>query len=250
MKNKDLKLSIIFTIIGLISGGLIGMFQVATATEEFKQLMISQMGSIELVIVIGAIQAAILTFISTFFGLKLARKVNLELNFKFNKDSFILSAIIGMVTALIISGSDKLIFAKYLPEQTEAYTFSPLYFIGSISYGGIIEEVMLRLFVMSLIVFILWKVFAKSEDKLSIPNWIYISSIFLAAILFAAGHIPANDQLYGLSTPILIRCFLLNGIGGIGFGYLYWKKGLSYAMSAHMLTHIFNQLIFLPIFFR
>jgi len=250
MKNKDIKLSLIFTIIGLISGGLIGMFQVTTATEEFRQLMISQMGSIQLVIVIGAIQAAILTFISTFFGLKLARKVNLELNFKFNKDSFILSAIIGMVTALIISGSDKFIFAKYLPEQTQVYKFSPLYFLSSTTYGGIIEEVMLRLFVMSLIVFILWKAFVKSKDKLSIPNWVYISSIFIAAILFAAGHIPANDQLYGLSTPILIRCFLLNGIGGIGFGYLYWKKGLAYAISAHTLVHVFNQLIFMPIFFR
>ncbi|MEG0371967.1 MAG: CPBP family intramembrane glutamic endopeptidase, partial [Clostridium sp.] len=146
-------------------------------------------------------------------------------------------------------GSDKLIFAKYLPPKIEAYTFLPTYFIGSILYGGVVEEVMLRLFVMSLIVLILWKIFARSRNNSTIPNLIYITAIFISAILFAAGHLPVTAQTLGLSTPILIRCFLLNGIGGIGFGYLYWKRGLSYAIYAHMITHIFMQLVFMPILF-
>jgi hypothetical protein len=50
-------------------------------------------------------------------------------------------------------------------------------------------------------------------------------------------------------VPIIIRAFVLNGIGGIGFGYLFWKKGLAYSMVAHGVTHIFMQLIFMPLMF-
>lgn len=117
-------------------------------------------------------------------------------------------------------------------------------------YGGVVEELMLRLLLMSLLVLLLWKLFAKSKEKSHIPNWIYVTAILLAAIIFAAGHLPATARLLGLSTPIVIRNFLLNGAGGVGFGFLYWKKGLSYAICAHMLTHIFSQIIFLPILFK
>ncbi len=113
----------------------------------------------------------------------------------------------------------------------------------------VIEEILLRLLVMSLFVLMLWKLFVKSNDNLNIPNWIYIYAIILAATLFAAGHIPFTAQSIGLSTPILIRGFILNGVGGLGFGYLYWRKGLSYSMLAHGTTHVFMQAIFMPILF-
>lgn len=249
MKNKDLKISIIFTIIGLIAGIFTGFFQVSTLTEELYQQIISQLGSTNALIIVVIVQVVMFTFFSAFLGLKIARKVNLKLNFKFDKNSLVLATIIGLVTSIILSASDKFIFAQYLPKQTETYRFSLVYFISSILYGGVVEELMLRLFMMSLIVLILWKLFAKSKDKSIIPNWIYITAIFLSAILFAAGHLPATAKLLGLSTPILIRAFLLNGVAGVGFGYLYWKKGLSYAICAHMLTHIFSQILFMPMLF-
>lgn len=157
------------------------------------------------------------------------------------------AVLIGLTAAFIITASDKFIFAEYLPPQT-AYVFSPIYFAAGVLYGGIIEEILLRLLVMSLFVLILWKLFAKSKDNLTIPNKVYIAAIILAAALFAAGHIPVTIQTIGLSTPILIRCFVLNGVGGIGFGYLYWKHGLAYSMVAHAAAHVFMQLVFMPVF--
>lgn len=42
-----------------------------------------------------------------------------------------------------------------------------------------------------------------------------------------------------LLTPILIvRTIILNGIGGIIFGWLYWKKGLESAMISHFSADI------------
>jgi len=133
-----------------------------------------------------------------------------------------------------------------LPVQITEYKISLGYLLFGVLYGGVIEELMLRLFFMSLIVFILWKIFARSKDRENIPNIIYVVAIFIATLGFAAGHLPITAQMFGLSTPIIIRCFLLNGVAGLGYGYLYWKKGLPYAICAHMLTHAFMQLVFYP----
>lgn len=249
LQNKDLKISFIFSFIGLVASICAGVYQISMLTENIKQQIVSQLGSMEALIPIAAVQGLLITFIATLIGVKLARKVNLKLNFKFEKKALVLAIVIGFATALIITGSDRFIFAKYLPSKITTYVFSPIYLITGVLYGGIIEEILLRLLVMSFFVLILWKLFAKSKDNLNIPNWIYITAIILASTLFAAGHIPFTEQLIGLSTPILIRCFVLNGVGGIGFGYLYWKKGLAYSMYAHAATHVFMQAIFMPILF-
>lgn len=249
IKNKDFKISLIFTLVGIIGSIFAAIYQITMLTESMKQQIINQIGSIGALVPIAAVQGGLLTFISTFIGLKLARKVNLKLNFKFDKQALILATLIGFATALIITVSDSFIFARYLPPTITTYAFSLLNLISGILYGGIIEEILLRLLVMSLLVLILWKLFGKTKDYMNIPNWVYITAIILAAIIFAAGHIPATKQLLGLSVPILIRCFVLNGIGGIGFGYLYWKKGLSYSIYAHAIAHIFMQVIFMPILF-
>jgi len=249
LQNKDMKISLVFSLIGLIASIFVGIYQISMFSEPMEQQIIDQFGSLEALVPIAAIQGTLLTFAASFIGLKLAKRVNLKLNFKYDKKAMIMAVAIGFFTGLIITGSDKLVFASYLPINTTEYVFSPVYFITGILYGGIIEEILLRLLVMSLFVLILWKVFAKSYDYLNIPSWIYISAIVLAAVLFAAGHIPFTAQTIGLSTPILIRAFLLNGVGGLGFGYLYWKKGLFYSMLAHAAAHVFMQVILMPILF-
>jgi hypothetical protein len=248
MKNKDVKAALIFAVIGLAAGYFTGQYQVSIATEKLKQQILAQTGSMESIMLIAAVQGAVYAFLSAFIGLKLARKVNLKLNFGYDKNAFILAIFIGLATAFIIAGSDRFIFAEYLPVQTTHYIFSPTYLMVGILYGGIVEELMLRLLLMSLLVMILWKLFERSKETYAIPGWIYIASIVLAAALFAAGPLPITAQTMGLSAPIILRCFVLNGLGGIGFGYLYWKKGLAYSMYAHAATHIFMQIVFMPLF--
>ena len=249
MKNKDMKIAFVFGIIGLIAGYFTGLYQASIATEQFKQQILSEVGSMQSMMLIAAAQAAVYAFVSAFIGLKLARKVNLKLNFIFDKNAFVVAILIGLAVAFIITGSDRFIFAEYLPSQVTHYVFSPIYFMVGILYGGIVEELMLRLLVMSLLVLLLWKLFARSKESDTIPDWIYITAAVIAATIFAAGHLPITAQTIGLSAPILIRCFVLNGLGGIGFGYLYWKKGLAYSMYAHAATHVFMQVIFMPILF-
>ena len=171
LKSKDFKISLIFSIIGLIASIFLGIYQTSNFTETMEQQIISQLGSTNALILAAAVQGTLLTFIASFFGLKIAKKVSLYLNFKYDKKSMILAILIGFATGLIITFSDHFIFAKYLSSEMTSYMFSSLYFISSILYGGIIEEIILRLFMMSLLVWILWKLFAKSKDYLKWNRW-------------------------------------------------------------------------------
>ena len=117
------------------------------------------------------------------------------------------------------------------------------YLLATVTYGAVIEEVMLRLFWMSLIAFVIHKIFGRKQDKPTDATLIVANVI--AAILFAAGHLPATAELLGLTPMIIFRCFLLNGGLGLLFGRLYRKYGLRYSMIAHGGCHIVSKLIWI-----
>ena len=104
---------------------------------------------------------------------------------------------------------------------------------------------MMRLFFMSLTAFILWKLFARSKEKENIPVWVFVVANIVSSLLFAAGHIPATIMTFGgMNALILIHCFLLNGVPGMFFGWLYQKLGLQYAIIAYALAHVITQFTF------
>lgn len=107
-------------------------------------------------------------------------------------------------------------------------------------YGGITEEILTRLFVVTLIAWILSR-FSHTEDGMpsSTAMWIAIVS---SAVIFGLGHLPATLASTPFSMIVLARAVLLNGIYGTLFGYLYWKRGLESAMISHftsdLLVHV------------
>ncbi|MGB7068369.1 MAG: CPBP family intramembrane glutamic endopeptidase [Pyrinomonadaceae bacterium] len=104
-------------------------------------------------------------------------------------------------------------------------------------YGGIIEEILLRWGLMTLLVWAAWRLFQKGEDRPK--RSLFVGAILVAALLFAIGHLPVVFLLFPEPTPVLIlfAIFANSAFGLIG-GYLYWKKGLESAMIAHALTHV------------
>ncbi len=99
-------------------------------------------------------------------------------------------------------------------------------------YGGIVEELQLRLFLMTLVVWIAAKLRASPRAA------VYWLALLLAALLFGAGHLPAAQQIWGLAAVVVSRTLLLNGIAGVVFGWLYWKRGLEMAILAHFSADI------------
>ena len=152
---------------------------------------------------------------------------------------------VSVIGGLALIFLDLLFFGNYSEVIMNSYAAKPTvtYMLATVLYGGVIEEVMLRLFWMSLIAFIFHKLFGKKHDKPTTA--ILIASNIIAALLFAAAHLPATFMMIGNSTIIIARCFLLNGGIGLLLGWLYRKYGLRYAMIAHGGCHIVSKLIWI-----
>ncbi len=104
-------------------------------------------------------------------------------------------------------------------------------------YGGISEEILLRLFFMTFVLWVMSKII-RPEGKVIENNLLMWSAILLAALLFGIGHLPVTASLTEITPLVIARALLLNGIGGVVFGWLYWKNGLESAMIAHFSADI------------
>ena len=188
---------------------------------------------------VGFAQAAILYAILVYFGIKFARATQFSIFMpSFKVKSILMDILIGVVLAFFIYFIDLSVFKL---DDIIDFPTIPFWkkFIASF-YGAFNEEVSMRLFFISLLVK-LFDIIFKPKAKRSI---FIILAILISAMAFAAGHLPAMKELTELTTLTITRTFVLNGLGGIIFGWLYWRKSLVSAMIAHGTTDIV--LAFLP----
>jgi membrane protease YdiL (CAAX protease family) len=204
----------------------------------------------------SAIQNAIFCAVAIAIGLRISKSVGLRIPFFegiLNKEHLwkkfgpiiIQSVSLGILASIIIIALDLLFNKGIINEGASRGNSGILSFYGFLAsfYGGINEEILLRLFLMSIVVWLFSKINA-IKDK-PITFWI---SIIITAIIFGIGHLPTARLLGPLTPLITTRIIVLNGIGGIVFGYLYWKKGIESAMIAHFSGDIILHAI-LPLFF-
>lgn len=229
---------------GLIGGYCIGLYSYDSLSPELLKQLQDQSVSKEMLGLVSMIQYGLLFgVVLAIIGIIMATKVNLWKRFKIDKKAITITLIIAVIGALVLFPGDKLIFGSFSSFVNEQYTTSPTIYkiLGGLLVGGIIEEVMMRLFFMSLLVLIISKLFYK--DKKEIPIKVYIISNIISALLFAAGHLPSTITMTTLTPVLIIRCFLFNGGLGLAFGYLYRKYGVEYAMIAHGLCHLISDIL-------
>ena len=240
------KTLLFFSIVGLVGGFFTGLFVLDSYPEELQQEALAQGLTPIVMAIVTAMQAAGYGLLLGAAGIWLGKKTGLwQDETKLSKKPLVLTAVFALVGGLALIIPDLLFFGKYNDVIMNSYATKPSisYIIGSVLYGGVIEEVMLRLFWMSLVAFLLWKLFAKNAEKPTVA--ILMIANVVAAILFAAGHLPATLMMIGDSPIVIFRCFLLNGGFGLLFGYLYRRHGLRYAMLAHGGCHIVSKLIWI-----
>ena len=236
--------------IAIIASYFAALMSVSSMEPSLLESAIDQVGSKELVVVVSTIQPVFLTLICGFFGYILAEKTGLMRSFRFEQSKVLRTLIVSLIGGALFS-LDAWTFSKWIPQLAGGYeaagSFDIVSWIASVLYGGICEEVMLRLFFMSLVAFFLWKVFFGKEK--TVPTGVLIIGNVLSAVVFAASHLPATLQSFGALTPMIVfRCFLMNGAFGLVFGRLYRKFGIQYAMLAHILFHIVSKAIWLLAF--
>lgn len=245
--KKPLRFALCLLPIAIAAGVFVGYYQLDTLADEAIAELIAQAGSTDILIVIGAVQTACYALFCGFLGYILADKLGLWKPIGFEKKSLRITLAVSVVGGIVFS-LDHWVFGSMIDGIQTAnlagLTVSGV--IASVLYGGVIEEVLLRLFFMSLTALIIWKVFCRKYDREAIPAGVFVSANIITALVFAAGHLPATVAIFGELTPLIIfRCFLLNGGFGLVFGWLYRRHGIVYAMMGHALFHIISKLIWL-----
>lgn len=186
------------------------------------------------ILVMSTVQTAVLSAILVILGLLCARKIEFNIGFaKGNKLPQIgLMILLAAILGVAIYTLDTFVF-----RLSETIEFpNPAFYLKVLAslYGGINEELYMRLFLVSAIVWMLSKLFKSKTIK---PAIVWVAIIF-SALAFGAGHLPAMAQLAELTPIVITRTLCLNGIGGIVFGWIYWRKGLLNAMLCHGMTDI------------
>jgi len=192
-------------------------------------------------------QGLLLSALLSFLGLLLARRTGLGTPI-FTRLAYggpavpvarplAVSALLGLAVGACILLADKTVFAAAL---TDAALARPVWWKGLLAglYGGIVEEILFRLFAVNLVVWVLMRI-GKRRSAESAParpspaSWQVWTGIALSALGFAAGHLPTGAALTDMSGLFVLRVLVLNSVPGLLFGHLFRRHGLAAAMTSH-----------------
>jgi hypothetical protein len=101
-------------------------------------------------------------------------------------------------------------------------------------YGGIFEEILMRLFLVSVFTWLLRKVWS-GRNWNSASFWVASAVV---AVIFGLGHLGAASLMLTITPMVVVTAVILNGAAALAFSYLYWKHGLEAAIIAHFSADI------------
>jgi hypothetical protein len=146
--------------------------------------------------------------------------------------------ILGVASASVVLILEVAVFWPRLPQaMRDHFPIPPLWkrLLASF-YGGIDEEILLRLFLLALLAWLIGFAWHLPGGQSTLGAF-WLANI-LAAVVFGLGHLPATAALVKLTPVLIVRALLLNGIVGVAAGYLFWQYGLEAAMLAHFSADI------------
>ena len=104
-------------------------------------------------------------------------------------------------------------------------------------YGGITEELLMRWGVMTLLLWLGWRLLQRGHGQPR--NGLVATAVLFSAVLFAVGHLPAAQAMAGVLTmPVVAFVLVGNTVFGLVAGGLFARHGLEAAIIAHVLAHL------------
>jgi hypothetical protein len=190
-------------------------------------------------------------------GLLLARKGGIEMpilyRWLYRRDTVLpgdwlrFPLLVGLAVGGLVCLAYLFVFLPLIPNwPVQAEAAVPLWkrFLACF-YTAINIEVVMRLFLLSLFLWVLQLIMRTAARSGAVVFWI---ANIIVALIYAAGHLPAAKSVMQL-TPIIVTAVTVpTGLSSIAFGYLAWKRGLEAAILAHfsadLVLHLIGPMLF------
>lgn len=242
MDSKKLRLGIVLIILGMI--GIASMLSMEIPLPAEAEAVLRDQFSPGQIKLLMLINPTMMLIVAVAVGTALYDKVNLSLpllerltgisDASINTAAIIKYGILGGVLSGVLLSLIGWVFTSILPSEFQELgdNLEPTLAVRFL-YGGFTEEILMRFGLMTFIVWLGSKIAGGTRPI------VYWSGIVLAAVIFALGHFPIVFQSVASPSPMLLSYVLLgNSVGGIIFGWVYWKKGLESAFVAHIFAHV------------
>jgi membrane protease YdiL (CAAX protease family) len=155
--------------------------------------------------------------------------------------ALLLAAGIGFAAGIAIL-IGMMIVSPYLPQENVKEPAPWMGLLASVS-AGVTEEIQFRLGLMTSLA---WLLVVLTRRGSAGPAIALVANV-LAALAFAAMHLPQAKAFFGLSTLMVVVVMIGNGVPGVIFGWLFRRFGLITAMVAHfsadVVLHVIGPMI-------
>lgn len=233
--NIEWSTAIILIVLGIF--GTVAIIPYSSALQSGATMTMKQK-------LLGLLQGIVLVVVSVLVGMAASRSLGLQITT--SPASLPLPALLGVAAGLVIVLLEVTIFLPRLPEALAGAGAGgiqlPVWkrFLASF-YGGINEELMMRFFIMSGLLWLVTRVWhTTSGDPVVTAFWIVN---IVVAVIFGLGHLPAVKMMTEI-TPLLVgRTIILNSVAGIIFGWVFWHYGLAAAMVSHFCADIMLHIV-------
>ncbi len=242
MNKKRIILGAILALLGII--GIASMLTMEIPIPPEAEAVLKGKFTDQQIKFLILINPTILLLIAVIIGTILYQKVKLKVpiieklvgieNDALNLSEILKYGVLGGIISGVLINLVSLVFNPFLPKEFQELgeSLQPT-LTTRFLYGGFTEEILMRFGVMTLVVWLCSKIF---KGTIQIVYWI---GIIVSAIIFAFGHFPVAFQaVENPSTGLFAYILIGNSIGGLIFGWLYWKKGLESAFLAHIFAHV------------
>ncbi len=201
-------------------------------------------------LVVDALLNIAIVFLLCVIGLRLAGRIGLGVPFiegavcrapiwhRFPRVMAV-AMISGVVMVLVLVGLQQWVFGPLLAAEMKDMAVTPPHiqipawqrFLMSLR-AGVLEEIVYRLFALTVLARLGSLVFHDAEGRPPL-SVLWIANI-LVAVVFGLAHLPTATA-FGLPMTQLVvtQTLVLQGLGGLILGWLYWSRGLESAMVAH-----------------
>jgi hypothetical protein len=247
-------------------GAILAWFLVLPFTIALMGDAIREMGSLSSFVLSTFVSNLMALGLAALIGTFTAKKAGLGAPFiegwlanspiwQHSKSVVITALITGVLLGGLIIAVDVIVFTPFL-EAATGYSNANLLnpdinraapwqgFLAAIS-AGITEEVLFRFFGVSLIAWLGGLIFKDAEGR---PKaFIVVFAVFLWAVIFGLAHLQMPVAVeWELSSATIVRSLVINSMGGLVYGWMYWKKGLESAILVHFSTDVVLHVI-LPV---